>query len=90
MEGIFSVLVWKEKDQPELQACTFAQIWEKDKEIPIPNTKEARDSIPKLNNNRAPGPDDLKAEIFKTEEEKSMRRLWKVVQNIWMEGRIPR
>jgi hypothetical protein len=38
-----------------------------------------RDSIPKLNNNTAPGPDGLKREIFKIEEEKPIRRLWNVV-----------
>jgi hypothetical protein len=39
MEGIFSVLVWRGEDQLELQAYTFAERWEKDKEIPIPNTE---------------------------------------------------
>jgi hypothetical protein len=38
-----------------------------------------RDSTLKLNSNRASEPDGLSAEIFKTEEEKTIRKLWKVV-----------
>lgn len=79
MEGILAILIRRGEDQLELQAYTFADIWEKDKEIPIPNTEEVRDSTPKLNNNRAACSDGLIVEIFKTKEEKPIRRLWKVV-----------
>ena len=54
--------------------------------VPIPNIRNAHQ---KLNNNTAPGPDGLTAELFNTGEEKPIRRLWKVVENIWMEERIP-
>jgi sorting nexin-29 len=47
-------------------------------------------SIQKLNNNRAPGPDGLNKELFKTEENKLIGRLWKVTEKIWMEEKIPK
>ena len=36
-EYLFSVLKWRGEDQLELHAYTFAEIWEKDKKISIPN-----------------------------------------------------
>jgi sorting nexin-29 len=47
-------------------------------------------SIQKLNNNRAPGPDGLNSKLFKIEENKLIGRLWKVIEKIWMEEKIPR
>jgi hypothetical protein len=47
-------------------------------------------SIQKLNSSRAPGSDDLNAELFKIEENKLIGRLWKVTEKIWMEEKIPK
>jgi hypothetical protein len=47
-------------------------------------------SFQKLNKKRAPGPDGLNVELFKREENKLIGRLWKVIEKIWMEEKIPK
>jgi hypothetical protein len=41
-------------------------------------------------NNRAPGPDGLNVELFKTEENKLIGTLWRVIEKMWMEEKIPK
>jgi hypothetical protein len=80
MEGIFLELLWREREfNLELLAYKFTEIKEKGYDgLKIPTIEEVRDTIQKFNNNRAPGPDCLNAELFKIEEEKPIRgyRRW--------------
>jgi hypothetical protein len=83
----FQDLYGEREDRVELQTQTFVEVSE-DEDIPIPTLEEVKYSIQKLNNNRAPGPDDLNKELFKIEENKLIGRLWKVIEKIWMEEKI--
>jgi hypothetical protein len=52
--------------------------------------EEVKYSIQKLNNNRAPGPGALNAELLKIGENKLIGGLWKVIEKTWMEEKILR
>jgi hypothetical protein len=82
-------LYGEREDRVELQTQIFVEVSEYE-DLPIPTLEEMKYSVQKLNNNRAPGPDSLNASLFKIEENRLIGRLWKVIEKIWMEEKIPR
>jgi hypothetical protein len=65
----FQNLYGEREDRAELQTLILVEASE-DKDIPTPTLEEVKYSIQKQNNNRAPGPDGLNAELLKIEENK--------------------
>jgi len=60
-----------------------------DTEITIPTYEEINGIINKLKSNRAPGPDNITAELIKNGGHTLKRRIYKLILNIWNCEQIP-
>lgn len=55
----------------------------------VPNWEEVRDAIEQLKNNRAPGPDNLNAELFKIAEPIILENIYNIILQVWKTEKIP-
>jgi len=58
-------------------------------EIPPPTYNEVSDIIQKLRNNKAPGPDNIIAELIKEGGRKLKHRIYMLILKIWEKGELP-
>lgn len=89
--------IWKKHFQKLLnveqeqvtESGTHAELISDEQEIPIPSTEEIMALILKMKNNKAPGGDDINAELIKYGGSEVCERLCRLVQQVWKEEVMP-
>jgi hypothetical protein len=58
-------------------------------ELPEPEYEEIIQIIKSLKNNKAPGEDDINAELIKKANPKLILKIWLLIKEIWVSGKVP-
>lgn len=58
-------------------------------ELPEPEYEEITQIIKSLKNNKAPGEDNINAELIKTANPKLISKIWLLIKEIWVSGKVP-
>jgi hypothetical protein len=89
MEGVFSKLYDMPQDKWKMSPQWTAPSTDEAEKYHYPILEEVNFAVLKLKNNRAAGPDRLKAELIKVDEMNLINTLWKLIENIWKEQIFP-
>jgi hypothetical protein len=76
-----------EKEREENESIEIRNIEEE--VIPLPILMEVRDQIMILKRNKAPGDDNITAEIIKYAGEEMVEAIYQLIKQIWEEGKMP-
>jgi hypothetical protein len=54
-----------------------------------PSIEAVKQAIKRINNNRAPGPDNINGDLIKIDEPELIEKIHKVMSKVWKEEKLP-